>query len=150
MKLQGCKTEHGNASAFIGYLMRTGESGLLCVSKILQDKDFQRDVVNLQRQQKTDFLTQFGGKLEWWQNRQLTDKDSSKVHSNRARILARSILVDDTGPCPYRTFRQERPESTSSGVGVGKRVEQRERHDRNAQYSILALHIGCSNTGIQT
>ena len=78
--------------------MRTGESGLLCVSKILQDKDFQRDVVNLQRQQKTDFLTQFGGKLEWWQNRQLTDKDSSKVHSNRARILARSILVDDTGP----------------------------------------------------
>ena len=78
--------------------MRTGESGLLCVSKILQDKDFQRDVVNLQRQQKTDFLTHFGGKLEWWQNRQLTDKDSSKVHSNRARILARSILVDDTGP----------------------------------------------------
>ena len=104
MKLQGCKTEFGNASQFIGYLMRAGESGLLCVSEIMQDKDFQRDVVSLQRQQKTDFLTQFGGKLEWWQNRQLTEKDSSKVHSNKARILARAAMIEDKGL--HRTCRR--------------------------------------------
>ena len=97
MKIQGCKTEFGNASAFIGYLMRAGETGLLCVSEIMRNEIFQRDVVNLQRQQKTDFLTQFGSKLDWWQNRQLTDKDSLKVRANRARILARAQMVDDDG-----------------------------------------------------
>ena len=77
--------------------MRAGETGLLCVSEIMRNEIFQRDVVNLQRQQKTDFLTQFGSKLDWWQNRQLTDKDSLKVRANRARILARAQMVDDDG-----------------------------------------------------
>jgi hypothetical protein len=104
MKLQGCKTEFGNASQFIAYLMRSGETGLLCVSEIMHDKNFQRDVVNLQRQQKTDFLTQFGGKLEWWQNRQLSEKDSSKVHASKARILARAAMIEDKGL--HRTCRR--------------------------------------------
>ena len=126
MKLQGCKTEFGNASQFIAYLMRAGESGLLCTSLIMQDDQFRLDVVNLQRQQKADFIYQFGSKLEWWQNRQLTDKDSSKVHSNRARILARSILVDDTGPKRkiHRTPDHERIQEVVHSISLTQKFHQ--------------------------
>ena len=61
MKLQGCKTEFGNASAFVGYLMRVGETGLICTSLIMQDEEFKQGVSKLQRQLKDDFITQFGG-----------------------------------------------------------------------------------------
>jgi len=98
MKIQGCKTESGNSSQFIGYLMRIGETGLICVSEIMKDGTFQQDLGKLQKQQKDDFISQFGGKLEWWQNRQLTENDSPKVHANRARVLARAAMIDDTGP----------------------------------------------------
>jgi hypothetical protein len=98
MKLQGCKTEFGNASQFIGYLMRTGETGLLCVSEIMRDEIFQEGLGRLQQQQKADFLSQFGSKLDWWRHRELTEKDSPKVHANRARILARASMVEDGGP----------------------------------------------------
>jgi len=98
MKIQGCKTESGNSSQFIGYLMRIGETGLICVSEIMKDVTFQQDLGKLQKQQKDDFISQFGGKLEWWQNRQLTENDSPKVHANRARVLARAAMIDDTGP----------------------------------------------------
>ncbi len=98
MKIQGCKTESGNSSQFIGYLMRIGETGLICVSEIMKDVTFQQDLGKLQKQQKADFISQFGGKLEWWQNRQLTENDSPKVHANRARVLARAAMIDDTGP----------------------------------------------------
>ena len=98
MKLQGCKTELGNASQFISYLMRTGETGLLCTSLIMQNDQFRLDVAELQRQQKADFFKQFGNKLDWWQNRQLTQSDSPKVHASRARILARAAMVEDCGP----------------------------------------------------
>lgn len=98
MKLQDCKTEHGNASAFINYLMRQGETGLLCTSAIMRDGKFQRDVALLQERQKADFLRQFGVKLEWWRQRELTEKDSAKVHASKARILARVAMCNDTGP----------------------------------------------------
>lgn len=97
MKLQGCKTEHGNASAFIHYLMRTGETGLLCTSEIMRSGEFKKGVALLQYQQKTDFLKQFGDKLDWWRNRKLTENDSAKVHANRARIMARAGLIEDEG-----------------------------------------------------
>jgi len=98
MKIQGCKTESGNSSQFIGYLMRIGETGLICVSEIMKDVAFQQDLGKLQKQQKADFISEFGDKLEWWQNRQLTGNDSPKVHANRARVLARAAMIDDTGP----------------------------------------------------
>lgn len=97
MKLQGCKTEFGNASAFIHYLMRTGETGLLCTSEIMRDEEFQKGVALLQEQQKTDFIRQFGDKLDWWRKRELTENDSAKVHANRARIMARADLIEDKG-----------------------------------------------------
>ena len=126
MKLQGCKTEFGNASQFIGYLLRAGESGLLCVSEIMKDGTFQQDLGKLQKQQKTDFISQFGGKVEWWQNRQLSDKDSPKVHSNKARILARAALIDDDGPKRkiHRTLDHERIQGVVHSISLTQKFHQ--------------------------
>ena len=127
MKLQGCKTEHGNSSAFIGYLMREGETGLLCVSEIMRDGKFQQDLQQLQRQQKTDFLTQFGGKVDWWQNRQLSEKDSPKVHANRARVLARASMIEDTGPKRkiHRTLDHERIQEVVHSISLTQKFAER-------------------------
>ena len=126
MKIQGCKTEFGNASQFIGYLMRIGETGLICVSEIMKDVTFQQDLGKLQKQQKDDFISQFGGKLEWWQNRQLTEKDSPKVHSNKARILARAALIDDTGPKRkiHRTLDHTRVQEVVHSISLTQKFHQ--------------------------
>ena len=126
MKIQGCKTESGNSSQFIGYLMRTGETGLLCVSEIMKDGTFQQDLGKLQKQQKDDFISQFGGKLEWWQNRQLTENDSPKVHANRARVLARAALIEDTGPKRkiHRTRDHERIQGVVHSISLTQKFHQ--------------------------
>lgn len=126
MKIQGCKTESGNSSQFIGYLMRIGETGLICVSEIMKDVTFQQDLGKLQKQQKDDFISQFGGKLEWWQNRQLTENDSPKVHANRARVLARSALIEDTGPKRkiHRTPDHERIQEVVHSISLTQKFHQ--------------------------
>ncbi len=127
MKLQGCKTQHGNASAYIGYLMRTGESGLLCTSSIMQNADFQRDLHMLQEQQRSDFKRQFpSAKVQWWQNRELSDSDSSQVHATKARILARSVLVQDAGVVRRcrRTEDHTRVQETVHAISVTQRFHQ--------------------------
>jgi hypothetical protein len=126
MKLQGCRTAGGNSSSFIGYLMREGETGLICVSEIMRDGIFQQDLGKLQKQQKTDFLTQFGGKVDWWQNRQLTEKDSPKVHANRARILARAAMIDDDGPRRkiHRTPDHERIQEVVHSISLTQKFHQ--------------------------
>jgi hypothetical protein len=126
MKIQGCKTESGNSSQFIGYLMRVGETGLICVSEIMRDGKFQQDLQRLQRQQKTDFISQFGSKLEWWQNRQLSEKDSPKVHANRARVLARAAMIEDTGPKRkiHRTPDHERIQDVVHSISLTQKFHQ--------------------------
>lgn len=126
MKLQGCKTEHGNASAFVGYLMRVGETGLICTSLIMQDEEFKQGVSNLQHQLKADFLNQFGSKLDWWRHRELTENDSPKVHSNKARILARSILVEDKGPIRkiHRTPEHSKVQEVVHSISLTQKFHQ--------------------------
>lgn len=126
MKIQGCKTEFGNASQFIGYLMRTGETGLLCASEIMRDEVFQEELAKLQQHQKADFLSQFGSKLEWWQNRRLTENDSPKVHANRARVLARAALIEDTGPKRkiHRTPDHERIQKVVHSISLTQKFHQ--------------------------
>ncbi len=126
MKIQGCKTESGNSSQFIGYLMRIGETGLICVSEIMKDVTFQQDLGKLQKQQKDDFISQFGGKLEWWQNRQLTENDSPKVHANRARVLARAAMIDDAGPKRkiHRTPDHERIQEVVHSISLTQKFHQ--------------------------
>ncbi len=126
MKLQGCKTEHGNASAFIGYLMRTGETGLLCTSLIMQNDQFRHEVAELQRQQKADFISQFGSKVDWWRHRELTEKDSAKVYANKARILARASMVEDTGPTRkiHRTPDHERIQEVVHSISLTQKFHQ--------------------------
>jgi len=126
MKLQGCTTEHGNASAFVGYLMRSGETGLLCVSEIMRDEIFQQDLENLQRHQKDDFIRQFGEKLDWWRHRELTKKDSPKVHANKARVLARAVLVEDKGTTRkiHRTPEHTRVQEVVHSISLTQRFHQ--------------------------
>ena len=109
MHFTGCKTigvrkKTGEtfkkqASDFVSYLMRPGETGVLEMSDVMRDPHFRQAIVNLKAQQKIDFYAdpKEGGMLERWKNRVLTDNDSKQVHAARRRVLGRAEVVEDSG-----------------------------------------------------
>ena len=109
MHFTGCKTTgvrkktgetfKKQASDFVSYLMRPGETGVLEMSDVMHDPHFRQAIANLKAQQKIDFYAdpKEGGMLERWKNRVLTDKDSKQVHAARRRVLGRAEVVEDPG-----------------------------------------------------
>ena len=109
MHFTGCKTTgvrkrtgetfKKQASDFVSYLMRPGETGVLEMSDVMYDPQFRQAIVNLKAQQKIDFYAdpKEGGMLERWKNRVLTDKDSKQVYATRRRVLGRAEIVEDSG-----------------------------------------------------
>jgi len=109
MHFTGCKTTgvrkktgetfKKQASDFVSYLMRPGETGVLEMSDVMRDPQFRQAIVNLRAQQKIDFYAdpKEGGMLERWKNRVLTDNDSKQVHAARRRVLGRAEVVEDSG-----------------------------------------------------
>ena len=87
------KTKLRNASNFVQYLLKGSETGLTCVTPIMDDPSFVAAVNSLYQQQKHEFYQEFSqDRIKSWRERVLTDQDSQKVHNNRARILTRDDI----------------------------------------------------------
>jgi hypothetical protein len=87
------KTKLRNASNFVQYLLKGSETGLTCCTPIMDDPSFVATVNSLYQQQKREFYQEFSAdRIKSWRERVLTDRDSAKVHNNRARILTRDDI----------------------------------------------------------
>jgi hypothetical protein len=64
------KMKVSNADTFVGYLLRSGETGLSCCTEIMTDTNFLQQLNDSYEQQKVDFYKEFTPKkLEYWKNR---------------------------------------------------------------------------------
>jgi hypothetical protein len=59
-----------SAGNFVGYLLRSGETGLSCCTEILNDAGFLEQLDNLYEQQKVEFYNEFSPKVvAYWKSR---------------------------------------------------------------------------------